>query len=185
MAQEIKIEKLAVFDLDDTIYDGNSHFSIVNSYYKTGFFTSIFMRMIGRLSIKLRLYITNMFYERIPASYRCGFKMPLRQDVVGLLREKQTEGYAVIIVSNAPKDLLDSAMERLKIKAYSADFFGKAKLVKSICTYQKLFVCTDNKSDMDLLKIADEAVITCRYKDKEYFRQKLDKNNYSFLFKRK
>ena len=60
-----KVVKLAVFDLDDTIYNGNSHFLLLNNYYKTNFFTSIFIRVLGKISQRGRMVICNKFYDYI------------------------------------------------------------------------------------------------------------------------
>lgn len=41
------VEKVAVFDLDGTLYHKNSHIEILNYYYNTSFFTSILFRIFS------------------------------------------------------------------------------------------------------------------------------------------
>lgn len=84
-----KVVKLAVFDLDDTIYNGNSHFLLLNNYYKTNFFTSIFIRVLGKISQRGRMVICNKFYDYIPKEIKSKFSLPYRADVLELLRKKK------------------------------------------------------------------------------------------------
>jgi len=177
-----KVEKLAIFDLDDTLYQGNSHFEILNEYYHTRVFTGIFIRALGKLFPAFRLRLINIFYEHIPIEQRQKFLLPYRQDVLQLLCAKQAEGYEAIIVSNAPKDLLLSAAQDLGLQYISARAHEKAKTICNEIKYNHLFVCTDNKTDTDLLNIADEAVITCKNKHKEYFVKKLKNTDVKYKF---
>ena len=177
------VEKLAVFDLDDTLYIDNSHFAILNTYYHTQLFTSIPMRALGKIFPALRLRFVNLFYNRIPRTFRQHFLLPYRQDVLTLLKERQKAGDKVIIVSNAPIDLLQAAARDLNVEYISAKVKEKAISVKKNFNYKYLFVCTDNKTDIDLLSIANEAIITCRKKDKAFFCNSLLNSNYSFRFR--
>ena len=176
-----KVSKLAVFDLDDTLYDGNSHFMLLNAYYKTTFFTSIFMRILGRLLPGVRMLICDYFYYRIAGSIRRNFSLPYRPDVMQLLHKKQQGGWTAVIVSNAPDDLLQGAAARLKLQALRAGFNQKARVVRDCFEYEEIFVCTDNKTDIDLLELADEAVITCRSRDNEYFTKRLGNKKIEFM----
>lgn len=177
------VEKLAVFDLDDTLYVDNSHFVILNTYYCTHFFTSIPIRALGKFLPALRLRIINIFYKRIPCDYRQHFLLPYRQDILTLLKKKEKAGYKAVIVSNAPIDLLRAAALDLHIEYISAEVGRKAISVQKNFSYKHLFVCTDNKTDIDLLSIADEAIITCRKKDEAFFCNALHNSNYSFYFR--
>lgn len=177
------VEKLAVFDLDDTLYVDNSHFAILNTYYHTHFFTSIPMRALGKFFPVLRLRFINLFYKRIPHNYRQHFLLPYRQDVLALLNKRKRAGDRVVIVSNAPIDLLQAAARDLNVEYISARVSRKAVSVQENFMYKHLFVCTDNKTDIDLLNIADEAIITCRRKDKTFFCNSLHNSNYSFYFR--
>ena len=176
-----KVSKLAVFDLDDTLYDGNSHFMLLNAHYKTTFFTSIFMRILGRVLPSIRMLICNYCYYRIAEGVRKNFALPYRSDVMEVLRKKQQEGWTAVIVSNAPDDLLQGAAARLHLQALRAGFHQKAEVVRDCFEYENIFVCTDNKTDIDLLELADEAVITCRSKDNEYFTKRLGNKKIEFM----
>lgn len=178
---KIQVNKLAVFDLDDTIYDGNSHFMLLNMYYNTSFFTSIPIRILGRFFPKLRMLICNKFYSYVPLNVRKTYELPYRDDVMNLFHQKQNEGWMIVIASNAPDDLLQNAANHLNVRAFRADFSQKATVISENFNYRKLFVCTDNKTDIDLLQLADEAVITCKEKDIPYFENKLKHENISFM----
>ncbi len=178
---KIEKEKIAVFDLDDTLYAGNSHFSILNQYYDTSIFTSIVMRAIGKIFPKLHLQLAYYFYNRIPTDYRNNFKLPYRINVIKLLKEKEQEGYYVIIISNAPLELLKTAGESLQVECIRAGIGEKLLSLKSKFSFEKLFVCTDNTTDLDLLNIADEAIITCPPRKRDFFIKKITHKNYKFI----
>lgn len=173
-------DKIAVFDLDDTLYISNSHIEILSRYYDTKFFKSIAFRIIGKFLPTIHLYIMNKLYFRIPDSYKIKFTLPFNRDITALLFEKKREGYKVIIVSNAPTELIKVASKRLGVDYIKADFSQKGKELCRIYSFGKLFVCTDNKTDIDLLKLADEAVVTCKNKHKSYFEKKVPELNITF-----
>ena len=176
-----QVDNLAVFDLDDTIYDGNSHFALLNYYYHTKIFTSFVMRAFGKIFPSLYMKLCYWAYNKIPQSDRYGFVLPYRQEVIKLMHEKLNAGYALVIVSNAPADLLQTAGDMLNVLAIRAEFGGKAEVVAERFCYKRIFVCTDNKTDIDLLKIADEAVITCKKEDRRYFEKRLNGKKYQFI----
>lgn len=176
------ITKLAVFDLDDTLYQSNSHFSILNQYYHTHFFTSVPIRALGKFFPKVRLWFINLFYQKIPINYRQHFLLPYRRDVLHILEEKRAEGYIAIIVSNAPGDLVKAPAADLKMDYLLAGVNQKANELEKRYKYEKLFVCTDNKTDLDLLSIADEAVLTCRKKDVKFFNRKMASYHCKYKF---
>lgn len=181
MTAKIKKEKIAVFDLDDTLYSGNSHFAILNHYYNTKFFTSISARFLGKFFPALHLKVAYYFYHRIPQADKCKFKLPYRIDVLNLFKQKQQAGYHVVIVSNAPQELLKTAADELDAEWLKAGIGGKADCLKNNYVFGTLFVCTDNKTDLDLLNIADEAVITCPMRHRNFFNAKLKHKNYKFI----
>jgi|GEM_PF-3339333 len=176
------VEKLAAFDLDDTLYMGNSHFEILNAYYNTHFFTSVFMRAFGKFFPNTRLKFFNLFYNRIPNEFRHRFLLPYRQDVIRIFNEKKRSGYKMIIVSNAPLDLLMSAARNLNVEYISAETSKKSIAIQERFVFEYLFVCTDNKTDLDIISMANEAVITCRKKDKDFFSRSLPEKNVRFCF---
>lgn len=42
------IKNLAVFDLDGTLWNKNSHYEILESYFKTSFYNSFFFTELSR-----------------------------------------------------------------------------------------------------------------------------------------
>lgn len=176
-----KVVKLAVFDLDDTIYNGNSHFLLLNNYYKTNFFTSIFIRVLGKISQRGRMVICNKFYDYIPKEIKSKFSLPYRADVLELLRKKKKEGWKIVIISNAPWELIKTAADNLHVIGLEADCAAKSVVLTSNFCYEKLLVCTDNKTDIDLLKLADEAVVTCKQRDINFFINRLPNKDITFM----
>ena len=162
MMAKIKKEKIAVFDLDDTLYKGNSHFLCLNEFYRTSIFTSILARLLGKFFPIIHLRIVNYFYDKLPYEYKCIFKLPYRNEVIRLFKSKQQDGYQVVIVSNAPIELIKNAADDLQVEWLKAGIGEKSVCLQEKIACQELFVCTDNKTDLDLLNIADEAVITCK-----------------------
>lgn len=173
--------KIAVFDLDDTLYTGNSHTEILCDYYKTQIFKSFIFKIFGKVLPKVERTVLYHFYNKIPQKIKSNYILEFSQKVFDLLKKKQDEGYFILIVSNAPKELLIAAANYLKTDYLYAMPYKKAETLKANYTYNYLFVCTDNKSDIDLLSIADGAVITCKTKNKNYFIKRLKKQNYTFL----
>ncbi len=176
-----KSKKIAVFDLDDTLYEGNSHFLCLNKFWKTNLFMSIPFRALGKFFPKLHLRLANYFYRKIPYEYRCKFRLPYRDDVLRLFLSKKRAGYHMLIISNAPIELLRTAANDLQTDYFKADIGKKAECLRKNATYQELFVCTDNKTDLDLLDIANDAVITCRPAKRTYFIERVKCKNYKFI----
>ena len=46
---------------------------------------------------------------------------------------------------------------------------GKLEALNSKYTYDKIFVCTDNETDIDLLQNADDATVIITKKTKKFF----------------
>lgn len=177
---KINKNKIAVFDLDDTLYTDNSHIEILCDYYKTKIFKSFAFKIFGKIFPTTERKVLYHFYNKIPQKIKSNYILEFSQKVVDLLKKKQNEGYFILIVSNAPKELLIAAANYLKVDYLDAMPNQKAETLKANYAYNYLFVCTDNKSDIDLLSIADEAVITCKTKNKNYFIKRLKKQNYTF-----
>lgn len=180
MSKIIK-EKIAVFDLDDTIYLGNSHFLILNQYYNTNIFTSIIARIMGKFFPRIHLNLAYYFYNKIPQEYKNNFRLSYRMDVMELFKEKSKNGYYMIIISNAPNELLQTVARDLGTDWIRSEIGKKALCLKDRFVYKHLFVCTDNTTDLDLLNIADEAVITCPLRRRDFFVKKVIHKNYKFI----
>ena len=114
-------------------------------------------------------------YHRIQDSYMT------KDDFLNILQEKKREEYLILIVSNAPEELLINAAKNLNVEYLSAPPYLKGDVLKLKYSYKYLFVCTDNKSDLDLLLLSDDAVITCKNRHKPFFEKKLKNKKYYFL----
>ena len=174
-------KKIAVFDLDDTLYNGNSHFAILNQFYRTKLFTSILARGIRKLFPTLYLKIAYYYYDKIPNNYKCSFKLPYRNEVLNLFKAKKEDGYHVIVISNAPIELLKTAAKDLQVDWLRAGIGKKSNCLVEQFDFQELFVCTDNITDLDLLNIADEAVITCKVSKRKFFINHVKCKKYKFI----
>ena len=167
-----RVNKLAVFDMDGTLYTCNSHMELLNQVYGRRIFDSFAMKVYGKLFGKRYLKLLNDTYERVPKEFIEAFKPEFRKSAIKLLEKKQSEGYHIIIVSNAPKELIEGAAKRLSVNWHRAEINGKDKVVLSEYKYDTLFVCTDNISDMNLLDLAGECAIYVTKKTKTIFSQK-------------
>jgi phosphoserine phosphatase len=153
------VEKLAVFDLDGTLWCENSHLVILNQYYKTKLFSSYFSKGISLLVPKIHLYLLHWLYNRVPQKFVDDFSLPFRNSALELLNEKKREGYYPIIISNAPNKIIEGAARRLDIAFYRADIGKKDKVVKGNFKWDNLFVCTDNVSDTNLIYLSDTSTL--------------------------
>ncbi len=174
----LKVEKLALFDLDDTLLEGNSHIEVLNCYYRTKFFSSIITKIIGKISEKLQLKILYYFYNKIPEYYIQNFLMPFRKDLLNLLLKMQKDGFSVCIISNAPIELLTKHANYINVPFIHAEHYKKYETLKKYYEYNYLFVCTDNISDIDLLKHADNNLICCKKRKRKIFKKTLSKANF-------
>lgn len=167
--EKLKVMNLAVFDLDGTLYKCNSHIEILNAKYKIKFFDSFFMKIVGKLYNSLYIKILTSAYNRIPKAFIRDFRIEFRKSALELFRKAQSDGFHVVIVSNAPKELIESAAMRLNTEWYRTEIGYKSHLIQSKFEYKNLLVCTDNVSDMNLLDIADQKYIFITKRTKKIF----------------
>lgn len=180
--RKIDVDKLAVFDLDDTLYISNSHIEILCKFYNNEFCKSWMFKVIGKVLPLLQRWGMYYFYNRIPSEYKKNFILPFNKNVINLLEKKRLEGFHTIIISNAPLELIENAAKELKLNYIQAKPYKKASVLKDkYHIIQEIFVCTDNKSDIDILKVADSAVITCKHKNIDFFKERLKGRNFEFL----
>jgi len=170
--KKIEVKKLAVFDLDGTLYKCNSHIEVLNQKYKVRIFDSKFTKVFGKIFNKTYLNILHMLYNRIPTDFINEFAPEFRKSALDLLKQKKKDGYHIVIVSNAPKELIKSAAARLNVDWLQAEIGYKNEVIIKNYNYNKLFVCTDNISDMNLLDLAHEKVIYVTKKTKKIFSKK-------------
>lgn len=175
------VEKVAVFDLDGTLYHKNSHIEILNYYYNTSFFTSILFRIFSFFCPNLHLKIMDMFYSHIPDNIKNGYILDFNDEILHFFYEYRRKGYETLIISNAPYELVKNAAQKLETSFLKSTSSCKAKILLENYQFNKLFVCTDNKSDIDILSLADESLIIAKNKDRKYYEKVLQGHMYSFI----
>jgi len=161
------LRKLAVFDLDETLYKCNSHVEIVRVYHGVNF-NNLFFKFVSRLFPSLHILWLNSYYNNIPESYIFDYKFTLNSKAVQILDVKLKEGFEVVIISNAPSILVKAAGARFNVNYFYTLPYMKHKPLVNI-DYDYLFVCTDNFSDINILEMANEKVIFCKDKHKKRF----------------
>ena len=166
-------KKVAVFDLDGTIYLGNSHIEFLCREYNTKILKSLLYRFVMHFFPNINNQIIWWLYERKREQTQ-GFVLPYNDKVIDLLKKKQSDGFDVVIISNAPIELIINAAEDLRLKFIRADVGKKSLELQKYYTYNELFVCTDNKTDIDLLRIADEAVVIAKKRDLNFFKKRIE-----------
>lgn len=168
-------EKLAIFDLDGTIWKENSHTDIVDKYYGIKA-NSLLMKLYRHMLPDIYMKWLNYKFDKIPSLYIQKYKPTLNMQVIDLIKEYQKEGWKCIIISNAPQRIVDMAEKRFLIKAYHGAISNKSQILKRM-NYAKLNVITDNISDYDLIAKADYSIIIMTEYNKRYFIKKKAKIN--------
>lgn len=163
--------KIAVFDLDGTLWDVNSHHEILNQYYKCNFWTSFLFKILFKVLPKKITKIRDMYFNRIPDSFIDSIQIPFNNKYIELLKEKYNEGYHIIIISNAPHELIvKNAATRLQCDWLCSPEGKKLTMLEKKYKYDYLFVCTDNRTDIDLLEQSNEYQIVTKRNNKRFFR---------------
>lgn len=166
----INIQKLAVFDLDGTLWSVNSHYELLNLYYKTKFWTSFSYKFIAKIVPFFAIWLRNRYFSAVTDEYISTVTFPFDEQFVRLLEEKRKNGFFVLIVSNAPREIIvEKAAERLNCEYLCAQENKKLETVRKTYDYKSLFVCTDNKTDCDLLSDADDYYIVANKRNKIFF----------------
>lgn len=173
--------KIAIFDLDGTLYKGNSHIEILNKYYSTELFSSVLFKCLGRLFPDIQLRIMNVLYDNLPIRFKESFVIDFSDKVINILEEKRRNGFFILILSTAPERLIVNAALVLNVKYHKCLAGKKQNILRNNYSFQYLFVCTDNKSDIDLLNLADECVITASAKHRSFFKKHLQCKNSLFI----
>lgn len=171
-------EKIAIFDLDGTLWKENSHIEILNSYFNTKFYSSFLYRGISHFFRKQMYKFICEKYKKIPKNYSLNFELPFNQEILQLLNEMQSEGWFILIISNAPYEIAFHASERLNVPFLSAPIGKKKEVLDENYSYNHLFVCTDNPDDIDLIKISEKRrLIWTKYNTDFFYSQGFTKEN--------
>lgn len=150
------IRKIAVFDLDGTLWKVNSHYELLNLYYKTKFFTSFFYRSLCKFFPMIGIKMRDVFFHKIPDLFINTVDFKFNERVVNLLQQKRNEGYEPVIVFVAPREIIvANAAKRLACSYLCAGVGEKLKMLSGFYKWDELFVCTDNTTDSDLLCASD------------------------------
>ncbi|WP_019551919.1 haloacid dehalogenase-like hydrolase [Propionispira raffinosivorans] len=174
MSDKRFFDKLAVFDLDDTLYDGNSHLLVLEAYYDTKLFRGLFFRALWKLLPSAQVKILWVLYNKIPNDYIINFEIKFKEKIIRILNKKKKEQFKILIVSTAPNKLIEVAANKLNIEWFHAEKNGKLEVIKKEFMYDYLFVCTDNETDLDILRVANSHVICCKKTHREFFKRNLD-----------
>jgi phosphoserine phosphatase len=165
-------DKLAIFDLDDTLIYGNSHLVVINQYSKIRF-DSIVFKIIGKIAPSLYKKIIDKRFEKLSDEQIKQFRPNFNKITLELLTQKRNDGYEIFVISNAPQKLIDRICELIEVRGFSAKIGMKHKILEENFRYNKLSVCTDNKSDLSILKLASERYIYVNQKTKQFFKKEI------------
>lgn len=169
----LKIENIAIFDLDGTLWDVNSHYELLNLYYKTRFWTSIIYKSFCKIFPKIGEKLRDLFFLKVSDSFIEKINFDFNYKIVNKLEEKQNNGYTVFIVSNAPREIIiKNAAKRLNVNYICAPIGKKLETVNKIYSYKKMYVCTDNKTDLDLVEASSEYYIVGNKSNRSFFTKK-------------
>lgn len=164
-------DKLAIFDLDGTLYACNSHIEFLNQNYHIKIFNSKLMKLLGLIVPRTHLKILYWLYNK-KIKLVDDFMLDFRESAIHILENKREEGFEIVIISNAPKKLIQSAANRLNVNWLRADIGEKDKVLIRNYNYKYLYVCTDNLTDINLLDLADSKTIYITNKTKKIFLKK-------------
>jgi hypothetical protein len=164
-------EKIAVFDLDGTLWKYNSHIEILNHYYHTSFFSSLVFRGICHFFRPLMYKVMCHLYNKIPKDFSLCFELPFNDDILKLLRKMQEDKWFVLLVTNAPYEIAYHAAERLSIPFLQAPIGHKKEILDNSYLYKTLFICTDNMEDLDLIKVSSFRKLIFTKYNKSFFEE--------------
>lgn len=165
-------KKIAVFDLDGTLWKYNSHIEILNAFYNTRFFSSVCYRALNKFFKKRTYAYICAAYKKIPRDYALNFNLPFDEEKISLLKKKQRQGFFALIVSNAPYELCAGAAKRLGVAFLTAPVGHKLEALNASYSYDELFVCTDNIDDVDIIEAASEKSIVLTKYNRAFFAER-------------
>ncbi len=151
--------KVVVFDLDGTLWSVNSHIFLLSKYMHIDFDNAIF-KVFYKLSPKLMQKIYNYLFEKIKG--KCNFdllKEKICKKKLILLKKYEQQGYKIFIITNAPKEIAQYASAVFKVDVLCASIGEKSSVLQNECAFEWLEVITDNVSDLDLVNMANKAVL--------------------------
>lgn len=154
----VEVENISVFDLDGTLWKKNSHIFMLNMYFHTRFYTGLIARIFSRLFPGFWQKIIDRKFAEIPQAFVSDFDLSnfgIDASIKNIFEEKKKNS-TVVIVSNAPEGIVQKASSFFGVEGFHAQAGKKLNVLQKHYKYKNLFVCTDNKTDSDLLESADE-----------------------------
>ena len=165
------LDEVVVFDLDGTLWKVNSHIDILNKHFHTNMYNSIPLKCIAKVFPRFFQWMIDRLYKKhITKQDIQNYKFEFRESAIQILKEQMMKKKRVIIISNAPSEIVDKAGKDLNIEAFTSPVGKKYNILKSIVPdLKELTVVTDNLTDIDLLKMADKQIIYTDKKNKYFF----------------
>ncbi len=175
------MNKLAVFDLDGTVWKENSHVDIVNKYYKYGTIIIMLEKVLNRIMPGEYMQWLNNKFNKIPNHYIAQYNPTVNTNVLQLEEKYKENLWNICFISNAPLRIVQMAEERFGIKGYHADVGEKANVVENM-SYDELHIVTDNISDLDIIEKAQKAIIIITKNNKKFFTRYIKEKKVHNLF---
>lgn len=108
-----------------------------------------------------------------------------RPSALALLKKLQEDGWATLLISAAPDFLAEPVAWQMGFYEWHSSLYQngklkrdltgcKEKILKEYFPWERLLVCTDNRSDEKLLRYADERVIYTSQRYKDWWLQRFD-----------
>jgi phosphoserine phosphatase len=164
------MDNLAVFDLDGTLWRENSHTDILNKYYHFKISDNLIMKVFRNIFPNTYMSLLNRLFNRIPDGFVNDYRPKFKKAVQKIMKEYQSKSYKIVIISNAPKRIINRAAERLSVNGIQAPISEKNKIVSAM-EYKRLAVISDNITDYNLMLLADEVHVVVNQHNSKFFEQ--------------
>jgi phosphoserine phosphatase len=163
----VKFKSLAVFDMDGTLCIHNTHILVLKKYYKIPFDSTLF-KMASYLFPWLFQWLLDYLILYVPENFISKIKFDFNEEILAILNNKIENNFHCIIISNAPYKIVKIVANELNL-AFESTKIGEKHNALAKIKYENLFVCTDNISDLSILKLADSSVVLCKPKNRAKF----------------
>jgi phosphoserine phosphatase len=166
--------QICIFDLDGTLWEVNSHIDILNRHFGTHIFDSYFAKIFRKFfPVIFQIVIDSLYDKYIGEEEVKDYAPTFRKSAMEIMSHEIELGNSVVIASNAPKEIVESAAKRLGVNSYRFPIGKKHEIIGLLNNkYDHIKVVTDNISDISLLQYADEYVIYVNDKTKRIFERK-------------
>lgn len=157
--KKYKCDKLSVFDLDGTLWSVNSHLYLLSKTYNINF-ESIIIKCVCKVCPQLMQKLFDLLFARKQSQmkYDC-LNNYIDRDMLGILEKFKEEGNTVVIITNAPISIANHAKKLFGVEALSAPIGHKKDIMQFYYEFNELTVATDNITDIDLINVANNAIL--------------------------